>query len=164
MITLHGRRHERHAIDQLLAAARSGRSGALVLRGEPGIGKSALLDYATESASGFRQARATGVQSEMELAFAGLHQFCGQMLGRLHRLPDPQRDALSAAFGLIGGGAPDRFLVGLAVLGLFNEVVEDGPLLGVVEDAHWLDQASAQVLAFVARRLYAESVALLFAV
>ena len=164
MITLHGRRRERQAIDQLLAAARSGRSGALVLRGEPGIGKSALLDYATESASGFRQARATGVQSEMELAFAGLHQFCGQMLGRLHRLPDPQRDALSAAFGLIDGGAPDRFLVGLAVLGLFNEVVEDGPLLGVVEDAHWLDQASAQVLAFVARRLYAESVALLFAV
>ena len=164
MITLHGRRHERQAVDQLLAAARSGRSGALVVRGEPGIGKSALLDYATDSASGFRVARATGVQSEMELAFAGLHQFCGQMLGRLHRLPGPQRDALSAAFGLTDGGAPDRFLVGLAVLGLFNEVVEDGPLLGVVEDAHWLDQASAQVLGFVARRLCAESVALLFAV
>jgi DNA-binding CsgD family transcriptional regulator/tetratricopeptide (TPR) repeat protein len=164
MMTLHGRRRECQTVDQLLAAARSGRSGALVVRGSPGIGKSALLGYAMESASGFRQARATGVQSEMELAFAGLHQFCGQMLGRLHRLPGPQRDALSAAFGLTAGGAPDRFLVGLAVLNLLDEVAGDRPLLGVVEDAHWLDQASAQVLAFVGRRLHAVPVALLFAV
>jgi DNA-binding CsgD family transcriptional regulator len=164
MITLHGRLRERQAVDQLLTAARSGKSGALLLRGAPGIGKSALLDYATACASGFRVARATGVQSEMELAFAGLHQFCGQMLGRLHLLAGPQRDALSAAFGLTAGAAPDRFLVGLAVLSLLNEVSEDRPLLGVVEDAHWLDQASAQVLTFVARRLCAESVALVFAV
>jgi DNA-binding CsgD family transcriptional regulator len=163
MITLQSRRRERQAVDQLLAAARSGKSGALLVRGAPGIGKSALLDYAVGSASGFRLARATGVQSEMELAFAGLHQFCGQMLGRLHLLAGPQRDALSAAFGLTAGAAPDRFLVGLAVLSLLNEVAEDRPLLGIVEDAHWLDQASAQVLAFVARRLYAESVALVFA-
>jgi DNA-binding CsgD family transcriptional regulator len=164
MITLHGRRRECQTIDRLLAAARSGRSGALLVRGAPGIGKSALLDHAIESASGFRVARATGVQSEMELAFAGLHQFCGQMLGRLHRLPGPQRDALSAAFGLTAGAAPDRFLVGLAVLSLLDEVAQDRPLLGVVEDAHWLDQASAQVLAFVARRLHAAPVALLLAV
>ncbi|HEY0409842.1 MAG TPA: AAA family ATPase [Candidatus Dormibacteraeota bacterium] len=164
MITLQGRRRERHAVDRLLTAVRSGRSGALLVRGAPGIGKSALLDHAMESASGFRVTRATGVQSEMELAFAGLHQFCGQMLGRLHRLPGPQRDALSAAFGLIAGAAPDRFLVGLAVLSLLDEAADDRPLLGVVEDAHWLDQASAQVLAFVARRLHAESVALVFAV
>jgi DNA-binding CsgD family transcriptional regulator/tetratricopeptide (TPR) repeat protein len=164
MTTLHGRRRECQTVDQLLTAAGSGRSGALVVGGAPGIGKSALLDYATDSASGFRVARATGVQSEMELAFAGLHQFCGQMLGRLHRLPGPQRDALSAAFGLTPGAAPDRFLVGLAVLSLLKEVAEDRPLLGVVEDAHWLDQASAQVLAFVARRLHAVPVALLLAV
>jgi DNA-binding CsgD family transcriptional regulator len=163
MITLHGRRRERQAVDQLLDAARSGKSGALLVRGEPGIGKSALLDYAVGSASGFRLARATGVQSEMELPFAGLHQFCGQMLGRLHLLAGPQRDALSAAFGLTAGAAPDRFLVGLAVLSLLNEMSDDRPLLGVVEDAHWLDQASAQVLAFVARRLHAEPVALVFA-
>jgi DNA-binding CsgD family transcriptional regulator len=164
MTTLHGRRRECQTIDRLLAAARSGSSGALLVRGAPGIGKSALLDHAMESASGFRVACATGVHSEMELAFAGLHQFCGQMLGRLHRLPGPQRDALSAAFGLTAGAVPDRFLVGLAVLTLLDEVAQDRPLLGVVEDAHWLDQASAQVLAFVARRLHAAPVALLFAV
>jgi DNA-binding CsgD family transcriptional regulator/tetratricopeptide (TPR) repeat protein len=164
MFTLHGRRDECQAVDQRLVAARSGRSATLVIRGEPGVGKSALLDYAMDSASGFRIARATGVQSEMELAFAGLHQFCGQMLGRLHRLPGPQRDALSAAVGLTAGAAPDRFLVGLAVLSLLSEAAEDRPLLGVVEDAHWLDQASAQVLAFVARRLHGVPVALLLAV
>ncbi|HEY2702734.1 MAG TPA: AAA family ATPase [Candidatus Dormibacteraeota bacterium] len=163
-VALHGRRRERQAIDDLLASVRSGGSGALVVRGAPGIGKSALLAHATASASGFRHARATGVQSEMVLAFSGLHQFCGQMLGRLHRLPGPQRDALSAAFGLTAGAAPDRFLVGLAVLRLLGEVAEDRPLLGIVEDAHWLDQASAQVLAFVGRRLHAAPVALFFAV
>jgi DNA-binding CsgD family transcriptional regulator len=161
---LQGRSRECRTVDQLVAAARSGRSGALLVHGAPGIGKSALLDHATEAASDFRVARAAGVQSEMELAFAGLHQFCGQMLGRLHRLPGPQRDALSAAFGLTPGVAPDRFLVGLAVLSLLDEVAQDRPLLGVVEDAHWLDQASAQVLAFVARRLHAVPVALIFAV
>ncbi|HEY2706080.1 MAG TPA: AAA family ATPase [Candidatus Dormibacteraeota bacterium] len=164
MVTLQGRRHECEVVDERLAAARSGKSSALVIRGDLGIGKSALLGYAMDSAVGFRIARAAGVQSEMELPFAGLHQLCGQMLGRLHRLPGPQRDALSGALGLTAGSAPDRFLVGLAVLSLLHEVAEDRPLLGVVEDAHWLDHASAQVLAFVARRLHAGPVALLFAV
>jgi DNA-binding CsgD family transcriptional regulator/tetratricopeptide (TPR) repeat protein len=137
----------------------------LVLRGEPGVGKSALLEYVIEQASGhgFRVARAAGVQSEMELPFAGLHQVCGPMLDRLERLPSPQRDALCVAFGLCEGAAPDRFLVGLAVLGLLSEVAEDGPLICVMDDAQWLDRATAQALAFVARRLVAESVGLLFA-
>jgi DNA-binding CsgD family transcriptional regulator len=157
------RRTERSAIDALIASARGGAGSALVLRGEPGIGKTVLLDYAVESASGFRIARAGGVESEMELAFAALHQLCAPMLDRLVRLPGPQRDALGVAFGLRAGEAPDRFLVGLAVLSLLAEVAAEQPLLCVVDDAQWLDRASARALAFAARRLLAEPVAVIFA-
>jgi hypothetical protein len=159
---LWGRRQQCEALDGLLAEVRAGRSRALVIRGEPGIGKTALLGYAAETAQDFQAARAVGVESEMELPFAALHQLCGPMLGRLDRLPGPQRDALGVAFGLSSGGAPDRFLVGLAVLGLLSEAAAGQPLLCLVDDAQWLDQASAQALAFLGRRLDAESVALLF--
>ena len=145
-------------------AVRAGESRVLVVRGEAGVGKTALLDYLLEQARGCRVARASGVQSEMELPFAGLHQLCAPMLERLGRLPDPQRDALRIAFGLAAGDAPDRFFVGLAVLSLLSDVAEGGPLVCVVDDAQWLDRASAQSLAFVARRLFAESVAMVFAV
>ncbi|HWD75763.1 MAG TPA: ATP-binding protein, partial [Solirubrobacteraceae bacterium] len=128
------RRTERSALDSLLASARGGLGSALMLRGEPGIGKTALLEYAIESASGFRVARAVGVESEMELAYAALHQLCAPMLDRLVRLPGPQRDALGVAFGLRAGTAPDRFLVGLAVLSLLSEVAGERPLLCVVDD------------------------------
>ena len=158
-----GRLPERAALSQLLDAARAGRSGVLVVRGEPGVGKSALLEYAVESAGGLRVVRVAGVESEMELAFASLQQLCAPMLGRLPGLPGPQRDALSVAFGLSAGAVPDRFLVGLAVLSLLSEVAERQPLLCVIDDAQWLDRASAQVLAFVARRLLAEPVALVVA-
>ena len=134
-----------------------------MLRGEPGIGKTAILGYAAERAQGFRVVRAAGVESEMELPFAGLHQLCGPMLGGLARLPPPQRDALRTAFGLSTGAQPDRFLVSLAVLSLLSDAAEERPLLCLVDDAQWLDRSSAQVLAFVARRLQAESVVLLFA-
>ena len=159
---LWGRKQQCALLDGLIADARAGRSRALVVRGEPGIGKTALLGYAADTAQGFRVARAEGVESEMELPFAALQQLCGRMLDRLDRLPVPQRNALGVAFGLRPGSAPDRFLVGLAVLGLLSDVAAGQPLLGLVDDAQWLDQASAQVLAFVARRLDAESVALLF--
>ena len=154
---------ERAALSQLLDAARAGRSGVLVMRGDPGIGKTALLEYLVGSASGLRVARVAGVESEMELAYAALQQLCAPMLDKLEGLPDPQRAALGVAFGLETGAAPDRFLVGLAVLSLLSETAEQQPLLCVVDDAHWLDRASAQVLAFVARRLLAEPVALVFA-
>jgi DNA-binding CsgD family transcriptional regulator len=158
-----GRRGERETLDRLLEAVRGGESRALVLRGEPGVGKTALLEYAIGSASELRVVRAVGVGSEMELAFAGLQQLCASMLNRLERLPGPQRDALATAFGLRAGGTPDRFLVGLAALGLLSEVAGDQPLLCVVDDAQWLDRASAQALGLIARRLVAESVALVFA-
>jgi hypothetical protein len=158
-----GRRSEREALGRLRDAARGGQSGVLVVAGEPGVGKTALLEYAIESASGFRVARAVGVEGEMELPFAALQQFCAPMMNRLGRLPAPQRGALGVAFGVVPGDAPDRFLVGLAVLNLLSEVAVEQPLLCVVEDAQWLDRASAQALAFVARRLLAESVALIFA-
>src|SRR6267154_4623073 len=154
---------ERAALSDLLDAARAGRSGVLVLRGEPGAGKTALLEYAIESAAGMRMARVAGIESEMELAFAALQQLCAPMLDKLEGLPDPQRDALGVAFGLNVGAAPDRFLVGLAALSLLSEVAEEQPLLCVLDDAQWLDRASAQALAFVARRLLAEPVALIFA-
>ena len=150
-------------LDRLVEAARAGKSGAVVVRGEAGVGKTALLEYLIERASVCRVARAAGVQSEMELAFAGLHQLCAPMLDQVVGLPSPQRDALSTALGLSAGNAPDRFLVGLAVLGLLAEVAEERPLVCVIDDAQWLDRASAQTLAFVARRLVAESVALVFA-
>ena len=158
-----GRLPERAALSQLLDAARAGRSGVLVVRGEPGVGKTALLDWAVGSAAGLRVARVAGVESEMELAFAALQQLCAPMLDKLAGLPDPQRAALGVAFGLDTGAAPDRFLVGLAVLSLLSEAAERQPLLCVVDDAQWLDRASAQALAFVARRLLAEPVALVVA-
>src|SRR4051812_12696010 len=157
---LHGRRVEREALDRLFEAVRGRQSRVLVVSGEPGVGKTALLQSAIESAPGFRVARAVGVESEMELAFAALQQLCAPMLDRLDRLPATQQEALGVAFGLRAGNAPDRFLVGLAVLSLFSEVAQEQPLLCVVDDAQWLDRASAQALVFVARRLLAESVAL----
>ena len=159
-----GRSRECDTLDGLVASVRAGQSAVLVVRGEAGVGKSALLASLIERASGCRVVRAAGVESEMELPFAGLHQLCGPMLDRLDRLPAPQRDALATAFGLSAGDPPDRFLVGLAVLSLLSEVAEDGPLVCVVDDAHWQDRASAQILAFVARRLLAEAVGLVFAV
>src|SRR5512133_3202101 len=160
---LRGRRPECDVLDRLLDAIRAGQSRALVVRGEPGVGKTALLDYLVEHASGCRVARVAGVQSEMELAFAGLHQLLTPMLDRLPRLPAPQRAALRTAFGLGPGSAPDRFLVGLAALNLLADVADEQPLLCLVDDQQWLDHASARVLGFVARRLAAESVGLVFA-
>lgn len=159
----YGRRGEREVLDQLLASVRAGRSQVLVLRGEPGIGKTALLGYLVERASGCRIARAAGVESEMELAFAGLHQLCAPFLDRIENLPDPQRAAVEAALGLRHGEAPDRFAVSLAVLSLLSDVARERPLVCVVDDAQWLDRASAQALAFVARHLATESVAVVFA-
>jgi len=160
---LRGRRRECDLLDRLLDAVRAGEGRALVVRGEPGVGKTALLDYLAEHASGCRVARAAGIEAEMELAYAGVHQLLTPMLDRLERLPDPQREALGTAFGISPGPAPDRFLVGLATLSLLSEVAEEHPLVCLVDDAQWLDHASAQVLAFVARRLEAESVGLVFA-
>jgi DNA-binding NarL/FixJ family response regulator len=159
-----GRDKECAALDRLLASVRAGESGALVLRGEAGVGKSALLDYLVRRADGATVARAAGVESEMELAFAGLHQLCARFVDRLDRLPGPQHDALGMAFGLRAGDAPDRLRIGLALLSLLSVVAEERPLVCVVDDAHWLDTASAQALAFVARRLGAESVGLVLAV
>jgi DNA-binding CsgD family transcriptional regulator len=161
--TLRGRRSEGEVLDELIEAVRRGESRALVLRGEPGVGKTALLDYVVEQASGCLVARAAGVPSEMELAFAGLHQFLSPLLDRLDRVPTAQRDALLTAFGIGPGSAPDRFFVGLAVLNVLAYAAEERPLICVVDDEQWLDRASAQVLAFVARRLGAESVGLVFA-
>ena len=127
-----GRRNECDVLDGLLVAARGGRSGVLVLRGEPGVGKTALVDYTVGSASGFRVARAVGVESEVELAFAALHQLCAPMLDRMEHLPGPQRDALGAAFGLSAGTAPERFLVGLAALSLLSETAHEQPLLSLI--------------------------------
>jgi DNA-binding CsgD family transcriptional regulator len=157
------RHGEREVLDRFLERARGGQSSVLAVRGEPGIGKTALLDYAIESASGFRVVRVVGVESEMELPFAALQQLCAPLLDRLERLPGPQREALRVAFGLSAGQPPDRFLVALAVLSLLSEAAKAQPLLIAVDDAQWLDQASAQLLAFVARRLLAEPVALVFA-
>jgi DNA-binding CsgD family transcriptional regulator/tetratricopeptide (TPR) repeat protein len=160
--SLRGRSDECGVIDRLVQDAGSGQSGALVLRGEPGVGKTALADYAVEAARGFAVVRTAAVESEMELPFAALHQFCRPFLERLECLPGPQGDALQIVFGLQAGPAPDRFLVGLAALTLLSEAAAESPLLCVVDDAQWLDQASAQALMFVARRLRAESVVLLF--
>src|SRR5689334_2507782 len=158
------RAHEREVLDGLVAGVRTGRSHVLVLRGEAGVGKSALLEHVVASAEGCRIARAAGVESEMELAFAGLHALCAPMLDRLPNLPGPQREALSTAFGLSAGPPPDRFFVGLAVLSLLADSAEEQPLLCIVDDAQWLDRVSAETLAFVARRLLAERVGLVFAV
>jgi DNA-binding CsgD family transcriptional regulator len=154
---------ERAALGQLLEAARGGRSRALVVHGEAGVGKTALLEDAVASAAGMRIARVAGVESEMELAYAALQQLCAQMLDGLDRLPDPQRAALGVVFGLRAGEAPDRFLVGLAALSLLADAAGKQPLLCVIDDAQWLDRASAQAMGFVARRLFAEQVALVVA-
>src|ERR671932_1864937 len=159
-----GRAEERHRLDRLLDNVRGGQSAALVVRGDAGVGKTALLHHCARQASGFRVARIAGVESEMELPSAGLHQLCAPMLGRLDALPEPQRAALSIALGLSSGPAPERFLVSLAALSLLAEVAAERPLLCLVDDAQWLDAASRQVLGFVARRLLAESVAIVFAV
>jgi len=163
VMILRDRQHERSVMDGLLRGVRAGQGGVLVVRGEAGIGKTALLDYAIESAPDLGMLRAVGVESEAELAFAVLHQLCAPLLDRLDQLPGPQRDALQTTFGLSAGPAPARFLVALAVLCLISKAAEKRPLLCVVDDAHWLDRASAQTLAFVARRLLAEPVVMLFA-
>ncbi|MEE6295871.1 ATP-binding protein [Georgenia wangjunii] len=161
-----GRRSEREAVEKFLSLARSGRSGSLVVRGEAGIGKTAVLEHARQTAlaSAFRVESSVGIESETQFAFAGLHQLCAPLLDRTGALPEPQQAALGVAFGLHGGAAPDRFLVGLAILHLMAEVAEEEPLLCLVDDAQWLDEASAQVLAFVARRVGAERLALVFGV
>jgi predicted ATPase len=152
-----GRSSERRRLDRLLDDVRAGQSAVLVIRGEAGIGKSALLRYAARQASGFRVAHVTGIEAEMELPFAAIHQLCVPLLDRIAALPRPQRDALSVALGLATGDVPDRFLVGLAVLGLLSAVAEERPVLCLAEDVQWLDAASSQVLGFVARRVLAES-------
>src|SRR5688572_6450466 len=159
-----GRHRECEALERLLASVRTGQSRALVLRGEAGVGKTSLLEYLDEQASGCCIARAVGVESEMELAFAGLQQLCAPYLDRLKGLPAPQGESLATAFGLRDEGAPNPFLVGLALLHLLSDVAEERPLLCLVDDAQWLDRASAQALGFAARRLVAESVGMVFTV
>ncbi len=158
-----GRRSERETLDGLVTDALAGQSRVIVVRGEAGIGKSALLGHLLEKVAGWHVATAVGVESEMELAYSGLHQLCGPMLDHLDRLPTPQRKALATVFGQSSGPAPDRFLVGLAALTLFAEIAEEQPLVCVIDDAQWLDRASAQILGFVARRLLAERIALVCA-
>jgi DNA-binding CsgD family transcriptional regulator len=157
------RRAECGLLDRVLRDVRSGQSRVLVLHGDPGMGKTALMDYVAEQASGCRLVRASGVESETELAYAALHQLCLPMLERLEHLPPPQRDALGTAFGLAAGPAPDRFLIGLAVLSLFSDAAEGQPVVCLIDDLQWLDRTSAQALSFVARRLGAESVGMILA-
>jgi AAA ATPase domain len=161
---LYGRRRECEMLERLVADVRAGQSRVLVLRGEPGTGKTALLDYLAQRVAGCRVARVTGAEPETELAFAGLHQLCAPFLDRLGHLPDPQRDALRTVFSMRGGNVPDRFVVGMATLSLLSDLGREGPLVCVVDDAQWLDQASMQVLAFVARHLVAAAAAVIFAV
>jgi DNA-binding CsgD family transcriptional regulator len=158
-----GRRSERETLDGIVTDALAGQSRVIVVRGEAGIGKSALLGHVLEKVAGWHVATAVGVESEMELAYSGLHQLCGPMLDHLDRLPTPQREALATVFGQSSGPAPDRFLVGLAALTLFAEIAEEQPLVCIIDDAQWLDRASAQILGFVARRLLAERIALVCA-
>jgi AAA ATPase-like protein len=158
-----GREHERGVLDRLLNGVRAGRGGALIMHGEAGVGKTALLEYAVEVGPEFRIARTIGVEAEMELPFAAAQQLCSPFFDLRERLPQPQHDALDVAFGLTTGPAPDRFLVGLAVLGLLAEAAEVPALACAVDDAQWLDNASARTMAFVARRLVAEKIALVFA-
>jgi len=158
-----GRDREQHAIVRVLDAARDGESQVLVVHGDPGVGKTAMLEWAIEQAQGFRVLRAVGVEGEMEFPFAALQQLCAPIVDLAQHLPDPQRDALTVAFGLSAGQAPTPFLVGLAVLGILSEAAEQRPLLCVIDDAQWLDRASARALVFVARRLLAERITLVFA-
>jgi DNA-binding CsgD family transcriptional regulator len=162
-VDLLGRERERAALDQLLEAARDGNGGALVVHGEPGVGKTALLEDSVEKATTLRVVRSAGVEGEMELPFAAVQQLCAPILGLAERLPRPQRDALDVAFGLSAGTAPNPFLVALAVLGLLSEGARERGLLCVIDDAHWLDDASAQALGFAARRLAVERIAMVFA-
>jgi DNA-binding CsgD family transcriptional regulator len=162
--TLIDRVHERRVIDRFVSAVLAGQSQVLVLHGEAGVGKTALLGYLTDRAAGCLVVRTVAVQSEMELPFAGLHQMCSPLLGRLDSVPGPQRDALLTAFGMSEGPPPERFLVGLAVLSLLSAAAEERPLIGIVDSAQWLDGASAQALGFAARRLHAEPAGLVFAV
>jgi hypothetical protein len=161
-VRLVGRASESTVLEQFLAAVRSGESRALVLHGEPGIGKTALLEFLVKRAADCRVISVSGVQSEMELAFAALHQMCAPLLDQLTTIPAPQAAALRITFGLDSGPVPDRLLVGLAVLSLLAEAATEQPVLCVVDDEQWLDHASAQVIAFVARRLEAESTGLVF--
>lgn len=161
---LRGRAHECETLRNLISTVRSGSCRVLVLRGEAGVGKTALLDYVCEAASGFRIVHLAGVESDMELAFAGLQQLCAPLMNLLDAIPEPQREALNVAFGRGVGETPDRFLVGLAVLSVLAAAADEQPVLCVVDDAQWLDQVSVQTLGFIARRLLAEPVALVFAV
>ncbi len=163
-LVLVGRDRECARIDELLAGALVGESGSLVVRGEPGIGKTALLDYAAARAVGMELLTTAGVEAEADLAFAGLYGFLRPILGRLSELPELQAEALAGALGLAPSSGSDRFLASAAVLGLLAEAAEERPLLCLVEDAHWLDTPSAEALAFAARRLRAERVAIVFAV
>jgi DNA-binding CsgD family transcriptional regulator len=162
-VQLGGRRYELSVLGRLIDAVRAGESRVLVMHGEPGVGKTALLDHLVGQASGCQVAWAAGVQSEMELAFGGLHQLCAPMLDRLEHLPVPQLEALQTAFGVSTGQAPDRFMVGLAVLNLLADAAAERPLVCLIDDQQWLDRTSAQVLGFVARRLAAQPVGLVFA-
>src|ERR1700754_2702978 len=157
------RRAERAAIDRVLDAIHSDFSGTLVLRGGPGVGKSTLLQYAVASAPDLRVCGIAGVESEISMEFGGLHQLLVPCLPQLDELPPPQRGALRVAFGQEAGPAPERFLVGLATLTLLSRAAEEQPLLCIIDDAHWLDLDSAQVLAFVSRRLYADRIGLIAA-
>src|SRR5262245_55111964 len=150
---LRGRAAMCGGLDSLLADVQAARSRALVLRGDAGVGKTALLDYVAEQAAGCQVLRASGVELEMELAFAGLHQLCAPLIDRVEQLPDPQREGLQVAFGLRSGEPPERLMVGLAVLSLLAGAAEERPVVCLVDDAHWLDRASLQALTFVARRL-----------
>jgi hypothetical protein len=155
---------EREALDHVLTSARDGLSGVLVVRGDPGVGKTSLLEYAASAAAGFRVARVRGVESEMDLAFAGVHRLLVPFLPRVAELPPPQRDAMEAAFGLARSAPPDRFRVGLATLSLLADAAVDRPLLCVVDDAQWLDQESLAALGLVGRRLFADRIALVFGI
>jgi AAA ATPase domain len=161
---LRGRDRETQVLGELISRARGGHGGALVVRGEAGIGKTSLLEWTVESAAGFRALRAAGAEFEMELAFAGLHALCGPLLDARDRLPGPQREALDVAFGLRSGGAPDPLRTGMAVLTLLSDAAEQGPVICVVDDAQWLDRASAQALAFAARRIASDAVAMVLGV
>src|SRR5215831_20790871 len=162
MSALLDRAPEIAALEGVLAAARGGLSGVLVVRGEAGIGKTALLEWAAGQAGGVQLARVAGVQAEMGMGFAGLHQLLVPFVGGLEQLPGPQRQALGSAFGLVAGPAPDRFLVGLAALTLLTDAAAERPVLCLVDDAQWLDQVSVEVLGFIARRLYADRVGMVF--
>src|SRR6476661_457586 len=162
-VQLLGREREQTAIDRLVESARDGRGGVLVVHGEPGVGKTALLDDLVEKAGSLRIVRTAGVEGEMELPFAAVQQLCAPISALGERLPGPQRDALEIAFGLGPGPAPNPFLVALAVLGMLSDAARERPLLCVIDDAQWLDRASAQVLAFAARRLAVERIAMVFA-